>query len=143
MPAEITDVAESVNMTVPQFDLIADAMLASEGFVDCERLAVPLCALLQSCKEELSKQRHYDFGMRKLKSVTRVAGVDGRLKITIALDNIQWGDGARGVDFTLHVSGGLKVTIAGTTLLALSISEQGAVKDIVDLDKLPNPFDSL
>ena len=74
---------------------------------------------------------------------TEVAGVDGRLKITIALDNIRWGDGARGVDFTLHVSGGLKVTIAGTTLLALSISEQGAVTDIVDLDKLPNPFDSL
>ena len=50
-------------------------MLFSHGFKDAKRLASKMVHLFDLFKEQLSKQAHYDFGLRSLKSVLICAGV--------------------------------------------------------------------
>ena len=61
-------------MVVPDFELIAEIMLVAEGFLDARLLARKFLTLYSLCKELLSKQDHYDWGLRAIKSVLVVAG---------------------------------------------------------------------
>jgi dynein heavy chain len=49
-------------------------MLMSEGFVEAKVLAKKMTVLYKLASEQLSKQYHYDFGLRALKSVLVMAG---------------------------------------------------------------------
>ena len=57
-------------MVVPDFELICEIMLVSEGFIDSRALARKFITLYSLCKELLSKQDHYDWG----KTVSRAFG---------------------------------------------------------------------
>lgn len=61
-------------MVVPDFELIAEIMLVAEGFIEARVLARKFLTLYTLCKELLSKQDHYDWGLRAIKSVLVVAG---------------------------------------------------------------------
>jgi dynein heavy chain len=61
-------------MVVPDFELISEIMLVAEGFQDARLLARKFITLYTLCKELLSKQDHYDWGLRAIKSVLVVAG---------------------------------------------------------------------
>ncbi|XP_034507905.1 dynein heavy chain 9, axonemal-like, partial [Ailuropoda melanoleuca] len=61
-------------MVVPDFELICEIMLVAEGFIEARSLARKFITLYQLCKELLSKQDHYDWGLRAIKSVLVVAG---------------------------------------------------------------------
>ena len=61
-------------MVVPDFELICEIMLVAEGFLDARLLARKFITLYSLCKELLSKQDHYDWGLRAIKSVLVVAG---------------------------------------------------------------------
>ena len=61
-------------MVVPDFELICEIMLVAEGFQDARVLARKFITLYTLCKELLSKQDHYDWGLRAIKSVLVVAG---------------------------------------------------------------------
>ncbi len=61
-------------MVVPDFELIAEIMLVAEGFIEARILARKFLTLYTLCKELLSKQDHYDWGLRAIKSVLVVAG---------------------------------------------------------------------
>lgn len=61
-------------MVVPDFELIAEIMLIAEGFINGRILARKFLTLYTLCKELLSKQDHYDWGLRAIKSVLVVAG---------------------------------------------------------------------
>jgi len=60
-------------MLKPVRALIGQVMYA-QGFLSSEILASKIVLLFQLCKDQLSKQAHYDFGLRALKSVLRSAG---------------------------------------------------------------------
>lgn len=67
-------------MVVPDFELICEIMLVAEGFQEAKVLARKFITLYTLCKELLSKQDHYDWGLRAIKSVLVVAG---SLKVSI------------------------------------------------------------
>ncbi|ETO04178.1 hypothetical protein RFI_33220, partial [Reticulomyxa filosa] len=61
-------------MIVPDMEEISEIMLFSEGFSNARVLAKKMCVLYKLAREQLSKQHHYDFGLRALKSVLVMAG---------------------------------------------------------------------
>lgn len=61
-------------MVVPDFALICEIMLVAEGFTEARVLSRKFITLYTLCKELLSKQAHYDWGLRAIKSVLVVAG---------------------------------------------------------------------
>jgi len=61
-------------MVVPDFELICEIMLVAEGFQEARVLARKFITLYSLCRELLSKQDHYDWGLRAIKSVLVVAG---------------------------------------------------------------------
>ena len=61
-------------MCVPDLRLICEIMLVAEGFLEAKPLSRKFITLYKLCKELLSKQDHYDWGLRAIKSVLVVAG---------------------------------------------------------------------
>jgi dynein heavy chain len=61
-------------MIRPDLKLICENMLMSEGFQGARVLAIKFVTLYELSSELLSKQAHYDWGLRAVKSVLRVAG---------------------------------------------------------------------
>lgn len=61
-------------MMVPDSAVIAEIMLQSEGFLESKALAKKITTLYSLMIQQLSKQDHYDFGLRAIKSVLNMAG---------------------------------------------------------------------
>lgn len=61
-------------MVVPDFELICEINLIAEGFQNARLLARKFLTLYSLCRELLSKQDHYDWGLRAIKSLLVVAG---------------------------------------------------------------------
>ncbi|XP_053270380.1 dynein axonemal heavy chain 9-like [Pleuronectes platessa] len=74
LPENLKALFRPCAMVVPDFELICEIMLVAEGFLDARVLARKFITLYTLCKELLSKQDHYDWGLRAIKSVLVVAG---------------------------------------------------------------------
>lgn len=61
-------------MMAPDFNAICKIILMSEGFQKNEELAKKITTVFDLMKRQLSKQSHYDFSMRAIKSVLNSAG---------------------------------------------------------------------
>ncbi|XP_051888343.1 dynein axonemal heavy chain 10 [Pristis pectinata] len=74
LPESVKALFRPVVVIVPDLQQICEIMLFSEGFLMAKILAKKMTVLYKLGKEQLSKQHHYDFGLRALKSVLVMAG---------------------------------------------------------------------
>lgn len=74
LPENLKALFRSVAMIVPNLKFICENMLMSEGFTNARLLAHKFVTLYSLSKELLSKQMHYDWGLRAVKSLLRQAG---------------------------------------------------------------------
>ncbi|XP_008847899.1 dynein heavy chain 17, axonemal [Nannospalax galili] len=88
LPENLKALFRPCAMVVPDFELICEIMLVAEGFLDARLLARKFITLYTLCKELLSKQDHYDWGLRAIKSVLVVAGSLKRADPTRAEDQV-------------------------------------------------------
>ena len=74
LPENLKALFRSCAMIRPDLKPICENMLMSEGFQTAQKLAIKFVTLYALSGELLSKQAHYDWGLRAVKSVLRVAG---------------------------------------------------------------------
>ena len=80
LPDNLKSQFRPISMMLPEIANICEIMLQSEGFKYGKLLSVKIKTLFNLMMQQLSKQDHYDFGLRAIKSVLNCAGVIKRDK---------------------------------------------------------------
>jgi dynein heavy chain len=84
LPEGLKALFRPMTVMVPDLVLICENMLMAEGFELAKELASKFYGLYSLLKELLSKQLHYDWGLRAVKSVLVVAGAFKRAEPDVA-----------------------------------------------------------
>jgi dynein heavy chain len=74
LPDNLAALFRPVAMMVPELFSISKILLMSEGFQKSDELAKKVVTIIQLMKDQLSKQSHYDFSMRAVKTILLAAG---------------------------------------------------------------------
>jgi dynein heavy chain len=74
LPDNLKALLRPISMMVPDFTLICEITLLSQGFKQSTVLAQKVSILYELMEKQLSKQDHYDFSLRNIKAVLVQAG---------------------------------------------------------------------
>ncbi|KMR01925.1 dynein heavy chain axonemal [Lasius niger] len=79
LPDNLKSMFRPISMMVPDSSMIVEINLFGEGFQNTRVLARKVFTLYSLAQQQLSKQHHYDFGLRGIVTLTRYAGKKKRL----------------------------------------------------------------
>lgn len=74
LPDNLKSMFRPISMIVPDSIIIAENILFSDGFSTTKILAKKVYTLYQLAMQQLSKQDHYDFGLRSMVALLRYGG---------------------------------------------------------------------
>lgn len=140
LPDNLKKLFRSVAMSKPDKELIAEVMLFSQGFKQAKSLSKQTVPFFDHCASRLSKQAHYDFGLRALKSVLVSSGGLKRARLANA-------DGDLGPDDIIEpqiIVQSLRETIAPKLIREdVEIMLDIQVEDFAGVDYVPANFEKL
>ncbi|KZC12413.1 Dynein heavy chain 2, axonemal [Dufourea novaeangliae] len=88
LPDNLKSMFRPISMMVPDSGMIAEINLFGEGFENTRILARKVFTLYTLAQQQLSKQYHYDFGLRGIVTLTRYAGKKKRLYPNLPDDEV-------------------------------------------------------
>ncbi|KAJ1537343.1 Dynein heavy chain 2, axonemal, partial [Nowakowskiella sp. JEL0078] len=88
LPDNLKSLFRPVSMMVPDSAMIAEIMLFAEGFSNTRNLSKKADTLYKLAIQQLSKQDHYDFGLRALTSALKSAGARRRMDSNIPDESV-------------------------------------------------------
>ncbi|KAL1976030.1 hypothetical protein VTN31DRAFT_4422 [Thermomyces dupontii] len=140
LPDNLKKLFRSVAMSKPDKELIAEVMLFSQGFKQAKALSKQTVPFFEHCAARLSKQSHYDFGLRALKSVLVSSGGLKRARIANS-------DGDLGPDEIIEpqiIVQSIRETIAPKLIRGdVEIMLQLQAEDFPGVEYVPADFDKL
>jgi dynein heavy chain 2, cytosolic len=74
LPDNLKQLFRSVAMAAPDNSLIAEVILYSEGYKHAKVIGTKVVELFTLSRQLLSKQQHYDWGLRALKTILLISG---------------------------------------------------------------------
>jgi dynein heavy chain len=92
LPENLKAQFRSVSMIKPNRESIIRVILSSAGFQLADVLASRLHVLYGLCKQQLSNQPHYDFGLRSILSILETAGKSLRNSLAKLADESEGGE---------------------------------------------------